>query len=239
MTVLPFPLTLMLSFLLAAGGVWAEDQSPARKPDAPDAMEGRTMAEAFAEKFSRITADEGVPFAGKAAPPEGGLTLWYRQPARAWEEALPVGNGRLGAMVFGQVRGERIQLNEETVWDGYPRDTTNPKALEALPEMRRLLFAGKNEEATQLARATMLAVPERIHSYQSLGDLRLILPGHAKIADYRRTLDLDTGIASVSYLAGEIRHVREVFASAPAQVIAVRLTADRPASVSFEAAFTR
>src|SRR5688572_18159008 len=88
-----------------------------------------------------------APLAG-AAPD---LTLWYRQPASKWVEALPVGNGRLAAMVFGKVPVERIQLNEETLWDGYPRDTTNPEALKALPEVRRLLFEGKNREAERIA----------------------------------------------------------------------------------------
>ncbi|MXZ00892.1 glycoside hydrolase family 95 protein, partial [Candidatus Poribacteria bacterium] len=88
------------------------------------------------------------------------LVLWYQKPAEAWTDALPVGNGKLGAMVFGGVARERIQLNEETLWDGGPRDTNNPKALEALPKVQQLLFEGKNEEATQLASETMLGVPE-------------------------------------------------------------------------------
>ncbi|MGC8638555.1 MAG: glycoside hydrolase N-terminal domain-containing protein, partial [Isosphaeraceae bacterium] len=90
-----------------------------------------------------------------SSPLEGRLTLWYRQPARVWEEALPIGNGRLGAMVFGALAREHLQLNEDTLWNGYQRDTTNPNALEALPQVRRLLFEGKNDEATKLAGRTM------------------------------------------------------------------------------------
>src|SRR5262245_33541646 len=101
------------------------------------------------------------------------LKLWYGEPASQWEEALPVGNGRLGAMIFGGVTGERLQLNEESVWEGYPRDGGNPAALKALPEIRRLLFEGKNKEATTLAGKTMMGIPVRIRSYQPLGDLRL------------------------------------------------------------------
>jgi len=97
------------------------------------------------------------------------LTVWYRKPATKWEtEALPLGNGRLAAMVFGGVNNERIQFNEETVWDGVPNDSNNPKALEALPEVQRLLFEGKNAEATRLAGKTMLGVPSRIKSMKFL-----------------------------------------------------------------------
>src|SRR5690606_20224625 len=112
-----------------------------------------------------------VVIAGLAAAGAQESVLWYAQPAEVWEEALPVGNGRLGAMVFGGTARERLQLNEETLWDGYERDRTNPAALEALPEVRRLLFEGKNEAAKELAAGTMMGIPERIHSYQTMGDL--------------------------------------------------------------------
>ena len=114
------------------------------------------------------------------------LILWYRQPAKEWNEALPVGNGRLGAMVFGDVERERIQLNEETLWDGNSRDTNNPEALEALPEVQRLLFEDKNAEATEIAGKKMMGIPERIKSYQSLGDLFLEFPDVTEISEYRR-----------------------------------------------------
>ena len=112
--------------------------------------------------------------------------LWYQQPAETWTDALPIGNGRLGAMVFGGVERERIQLNEESLWDGGPRDTNNPKALEALPKVQQLLFEDKNEEATQLAGETMLGIPERIKSYQSLGDLFLEFFHNRNPTEYHR-----------------------------------------------------
>src|SRR5437868_4825817 len=121
------------------------------------------------------------------------LRLWYEAPAATWTEALPVGNGRLGAMVFGGVARERIQLNEESVWDGHPMDRTNPDALKTLPEMRRLIFEGRNKEAEALVEAHLLGVPKHIKSYQTLGDLFLDFGGmEGELGHYRRELDLDT-----------------------------------------------
>lgn len=120
-------------------------------------------------------------FSQEAQPRAEPLTLWYRRPATKWEtEALPVGNGRLAAMVFGGIDHERIQFNEESVWDGAPGDATNPQALIALPEVRRLLFEGKNEEATKLAGDKMMGNPSHVKSYQTLGDLVLELPADRK-----------------------------------------------------------
>ncbi len=179
-------------------------------------------------------------FTGDAPAPEEALTLWYRKPATKWEtEALPVGNGRMAAMVFGGVDRERIQLNEETVWDGEYKDRHNPKALEALPEVRRLLFEGKNKEATNLAAKTMMGVPPKIDSYQTLGDLLLDFPDPDAVSGYRRELELPSGIARTTYTVDGVTHTREVFASAPDQVIVVHLTADRPGSVNFTARFDR
>ena len=175
-----------------------------------------------------------------AQPPKEPLTLWYRHPATQWEtEALPVGNGRLAAMVFGGIDRERIQLNEETLWDGSHKETTNPKALTALPEVRRLLFEGKNDEATKLAAADMMGVPSGIKSYQTLGDLVLELPATATATEYRRDLNLDTGVASVSYCVNGVQFTREVFASYPDQVIVVHLKADHRGKLNFTARFKR
>ena len=167
------------------------------------------------------------------------LVLWYQKPAEAWTDALPVGNGRLGAMVFGGVAQERIQLNEETLWDGGPRDTNNPKALEALPKVQQLLFDDKNEEATQLAGETMLGVPERIKSYQSLGDLLLEFEHHGDPTEYRRELDLDTGIALTTYRHGEVNFSREVFATAVDNLIVIRIEADTAEQLTFNTTMTR
>lgn len=171
-------------------------------------------------------------------PPGDTCRLWYRQPAQEWTQALPVGNGRLGAMIFGRTDEERIQLNEETVWEGYPRDTTNPKALEVLPEVRRLLFEGKNVEATDLAE-NMMGIPQRIKSYQTLGDLVLTFPPSERIDGYQRNLNLDTGIASTRYAANGVVYTREVFASAPHDVLVVRIEADQAGALSCGIALTR
>jgi len=167
------------------------------------------------------------------------LILWYRQPAKEWTEALPVGNGRLGGMVFGGVERERIQLNEETLWDGGPHDTNNPEALGALPEVQRLLFEGKNAEATELAGQKMMGVPHRIKSYQSLGDVILESPGGVEISEYRRELNLETGIACTTYRREGVCFTREVFASAVDGVILIRLECDKPGQITFDATLNR
>src|SRR5215210_6095185 len=157
-----------------------------------------------------------------------GMRLWYRQPAAQWTEALPVGNGRLAAMVFGGVESERIQINEETVWAGERRDRTNPDGARALPEVRRLLFAGKVAEAEALAEKSIIAVPKRMPPYQPLGDLLLNFKGQGQTEDYVRELDIDAGVARVTYQRDGARFTREVFASAVDQLIVMRLTCDRP-----------
>lgn len=175
-----------------------------------------------------------------AFPPTEHLTLWYRKPATKWEtQALPVGNGRLAAMVFGGVDHERIQFNEETVWEGTPADTNNPDALKALPEVRRLLFEGKNGDATRLAKQKMMGNPYRIGSYQTLGDLFLDFPAVDTISDYRRDLDLTKAIARVAYRTKGVCHTRETFVSNPDQVIVMHLAADQRGGLSFAATLQR
>ncbi|MDQ8182957.1 glycoside hydrolase family 95 protein [Pelagicoccus sp. SDUM812005] len=176
----------------------------------------------------------------EAPAPEQPLTLWYRKPATNWEnEALPVGNGRLAAMVFGGINTERIQFNEETVWDGEPTDYNNPEALEALPEVRRLLFEGKNAEATKLARDKMMGSPYRIKSYQTLGEILFDFPDTDSVAGYRRDLDLTTATSSVRYTVDGVEYSREVFASAPDQAIVIHLKANRLGKVNFSVQFSR
>jgi alpha-L-fucosidase 2 len=160
------------------------------------------------------------------------MTLWYRQAAPQWDHAMPIGNGRLGAMVFGNVNRERIQLNEETLWMGGPRDTDNPDARAHLPEVRRLLFEGKPREAYAIAERYLMGKPWRLESYQTLGDLRLNFDYEGAITEYRRELDLDTAVARVTYRVDGVRYTRDTFASHPDQAVVVRITADRPRHVS-------
>jgi alpha-L-fucosidase 2 len=158
--------------------------------------------------------------------------LWYRDPATKWNEALPIGNGRLGAMVFGGVSEEHLQLNEDTVWAGEKRDRLNPEGAAAVPEVRRLLLDGHPKAAEELADKTILAIPRRMPMYQTLGDLYLRFPDSAGFTDYRRQLDLDTAITRVSYRSRDAVFTREVFVSAADQVIVVRITCDKPGRVS-------
>ena len=181
--------------------------------------------------------DTSVELSGKAPGPKGELTLWWRKPAATWNDATPVGNGRLGAMVFGGVQTERLQLNEDTLWGAGPYDPSNPEALKVLPEVRKLIFAGKQAEATRLA-ARMMSKPLRQMPYQTVGSVYLKFAGHETAADYRRDLDLDSAVVRVSYTSGGVKYTREVLSSAVDQVVVMRLTADKPGKINFSAAFS-
>ena len=173
------------------------------------------------------------PHAGPAPDDSLGPVLFYRQPAKEWVEALPVGNGRLGGMVFGGVPAERIQLNEDTFWSGGPYDPINPEALQYLPKVRQLLWEGRYKEAQDLADEKLMGRPRHLQAYQPLGDLRLVVEGHEPATDYRRELDLDRAVVRVRYRIGDTTFTREVFASAPDQSIVVRLTSSGPAKLRF------
>jgi alpha-L-fucosidase 2 len=180
-----------------------------------------------------------VPLLASAVRAKAAITgrsdwrLWYTQPAGAWEEALPVGNGGLGVMVFGRVGQERLQLNEDTFYGGGPYTPDNPDALAALPEVRRLLFAGQYKEATELTSARMMAKPLWQMPYSTLGDLFLTFDQPEVPSSYERSLDLQDAIAACEYgtKRGGIR--RELFASAPDQVIALQITAKGKERISF------
>jgi alpha-L-fucosidase 2 len=160
--------------------------------------------------------------------------LWYKQPAAKWTEALPIGNGRLGAMVFGGIADERIQFNEDTLWTGKPHDYAHPDAAEHLAELRKLIADGKDKEAAAVLRDSFLSIPVRQRAYQPFGDLHLHFPGHEQATDYRRELDLNAGVARVSYRVNGVTHERQIFAGFPDQVIVLRITADRPGQVGFK-----
>ncbi|CAM4499039.1 glycoside hydrolase family 95 protein [Paenibacillus macerans] len=166
--------------------------------------------------------------------------LWYRKPAAEWNEALPIGNGRLGAMIFGGTAEEKLQLNEDSVWYGGPRDRNNEDALPHLPQIRKLIMEGRLREAEELASMTMTGLPEAQRHYLPLGDLLLYFADHEQPAqDYMRELDLENGVSRISYRIGEVRYTRELFASYPDQAIVIRVSADKEKAISFKARFNR
>lgn len=167
------------------------------------------------------------------------LTLWYQQPAKQWVEALPIGNGRLGGMVFGGVEEEVIQLNDDSLWAGGPKDRCNPKALEALPKVRQLLFEGKNAEATKLAGETMMGVPPTIESYQTLGNLRIKFAHEGKPAHYLRSLNLDSGTGKITYQVDGTNFTRFFFCSAPDRVMVLTIVGSQPGSLNLSVGLDR
>lgn len=170
-----------------------------------------------------------------------GMKLWYNQPAKkVWEAAMPIGNGRLAAMIYGNTETDIIQLNESTVWSGGPNRNDNPDALAALPEIRRLIFEGKLSEASQLATEKVQSKKNFGMKFQPVGNVLLNFPGHdsAHISDYYRDLDISKAVASTSYTVNGIKFTREVFSSIPGQVIVIRLTADKPRSLNFNVGAT-
>ncbi len=166
--------------------------------------------------------------------------LWYDKPADVWQEALPLGNGRLGGMVYGSLHTEQIQLNEDSVWYGGAMDRNNPDALRHLPIIREHIFAGRIKEAERLAGFALTGIPEGQRHYEPLGNLFLFFDDEeTSVTDYVRELDLETGMASVSYMKDGVRFHREMFVSYPAQVMALRLTASVPGSLSFHTQLSR
>ena len=193
----------------------------------------------------------------------GQIQLWYQQPAKRWSEALPLGNGRLGAMVFGGVSDEHIQFNESTLWTGYPHEYQHAGAVKFLPQIRAMLNDGralyreaaaleqagqkveaaekakaaraKQKEAEDIAGQEFMGVPIRQKAYQAFGDLRIAFPASTNFADYRRDLDLDSAVAHVTYRVGATTFTRECFATFPDQVIVWRVAADKQGAVNFTA----
>jgi alpha-L-fucosidase 2 len=177
----------------------------------------------------------GVSFAQVSEPPA--LTMRFNQQATEWTDALPVGNGRLGAMIFGGVAEERIQFNEATLYAGEPHDYSRPGASDHLDAIRQLLFDGKQKPAEALAMKTFMSDPISQVPYQPFADLFLKFPGHETVENYRRSLNLDEAVAETTYRANGTTYTREVIASYPDQVIAIRVAADKPGKLSFSAGF--
>jgi alpha-L-fucosidase 2 len=165
----------------------------------------------------------------------GALVMWYDQPAQVWNEALPIGNGRLGAMVFGDPPNETLQLNESTFWSGGPSRNDNPAALNALDDVRQLLFDGQHTEAETLVNQSMTAAQLHGSMYQTIGELGVAFPGHDAYTNYRRELDLNRAVFTARYDVDGVTYTREVFASLPDQVIVVRLSASEPGRLTFTA----
>lgn len=174
-----------------------------------------------------------------AAISQAGLKLWYDQPAKTWNEALPLGNGRLGAMVFGTPAKERLQLNEESLWAGCPVEAWPTDFSKHLAEVRRLLFEGRNAEAQAYGAAHMTAAPTSFRSYEPLADLWLDFGKEETVMSYRRELVLQDGMARVSFRQGEATITREAFISAPDNVLALRVSTDKPGTLAFAVSLTR
>lgn len=170
--------------------------------------------------------------------PKRKSTLWYDEPAAAWSQALPIGNGRLGGMVFGETENETITINEDTMWSGGPHDYTNIGSHQYLEQFRALIAEEKYEEAAKFGADHMLGIPRSQKGYQTLGKLALHFEGHQKPENYRRSLNLGEGVVKVEYRIGETQYRREILASNPHQVMAIRLTSDRAKKISFTAALS-
>ncbi len=163
----------------------------------------------------------------------GNLRLWYTKPAQKWTEALPIGNGRLGAMIFGGIDNDKIQFNEETLWTGAPNDYAHKGASKYLGQIRQLLADGKQKEAEDLALAEFMSVPPRQKAYQAFGDLNLHFTGQVDISGYHRELDLKNALCKVTYKSAGVNYSREYLSSNPDQVIAIKLTADQANALNF------
>jgi len=168
-----------------------------------------------------------------------GLKLWYHQPSGpVWENALPIGNGQLGAMVYGNVKQETIQLNESTVWSGGPNRNDNPLALDSLALIRQLIYEGRRKEAERVANHAIITQKSHGQKFEPVGSLQLAFTSHENYTDYYRELDIERAVAKTSYTVNGVTYTREAFASFPDRVIVMRLTADKPGQISFTAFFT-
>src|ERR1039458_10131613 len=181
----------------------------------------------------------GFP-AARAAEAAGGardMVVWYQHPAERWMEASPLGNGLTGAMVFGGTKTERIALNNSSFWGGKPHDYDDPNAGPYFEQIKALMADQKFQDAEKMADAHFWGIPKAQSAYQPLGDLSLSFDGIGDVTDYRRELDMETGIAKVTYRSEGVLYTRETFISYPDKVLVVRITADKPGSVSVEARF--
>jgi len=166
------------------------------------------------------------------------LKLWYNKPSgKIWENALPIGNGRLGAMIYGNVEKETIQLNEHTVWSGSPNRNDNPLALDSLALIRQLIYDGKRKEAERVVNNSIITKKSHGQKFEPVGSLQLSFEGHDNFSNYSRELDIERAVTKTSYTVADITYTREALASFPDRVVVMRLTASKPGSISFTAFF--
>lgn len=165
--------------------------------------------------------------------------LWYREPAKIWEEALPLGNGRMGAMIFGGINEERIQVNEESIWYGGPVDRINPDAGKHLEEIRKHIFEGRISEAQRRMNLTMAGCPDSMHPYQTLGDIHIYSRGIGKVENYERSLELEDAVCRTEFDSQGVHYRREMFLSHPKDCLILHFTADTAAQISFQANLSR
>lgn len=230
---------MKIFYFLMTGFVFLSSVIAREKTKKPEGSEVTSLLPACArEGLDDRWQDQASISNPEAAAPSSPLTLWYRFPAKSWNEALPIGNGRLGAMIYGGVADERLQLNEDTLWPAGAKIPTKPEAAAALPEIRKLLFAGKNLEATALIQKSWVA-GKGVGSYETLGDLLLESPGVDSVTNYQRRLDLNNGLVSVEYRSQGVQYRREIIASAPAAAIIVRFTADQPGHINLRMTLKR
>ncbi|MDC0935737.1 glycoside hydrolase family 95 protein [Pirellulales bacterium] len=175
--------------------------------------------------------------AATTASPTGDMSWWYREPGETFWEGMPIGTGRLGAMVLGQVRSEVINLNDETLWSGGPYNSVREGGLEALPDIRRLILTGEENEAEELCWKIM-GIPHDVQHYNAMSEWRLYFQRHDNVSDYVRELDMDRAMVRISYRIGDAKYQREIFASYPDQVIVMRLRCNQPGKISFSTHFT-
>lgn len=181
-----------------------------------------------------LRGDKGHALASEAPLSESVMKWWYREPAAEYWTGLPLSNGRLAAMVYGRVRDELIPINDETLWSGSPYDPVNPEGIRAIPGIRKLLSEARYVEAQKLCEV-LLSRPVSVQQYQPVGELRVQFEHLDEATDYRRELDLDSAVVRVTYRVGETRYTREIFASYPDQILVMRVTADKPGSISLSA----
>lgn len=177
--------------------------------------------------------------AGCFAQNSGSLKLWYNTPSgKTWENALPIGNGRLGAMIYGNADTERVQLNEHTLWSGSPNRNDNLLLPDSIAEIRRLIFEGKQKDAEKLANRVIISKKSQGQMFEPAGELRLAFNGHTNNSNYYRELDIERAVAKTTYKTGDVTYTREALASFPDRVVVLQLTANKPGSVTFTASYS-